>query len=89
MSSNLILLDALANAGGAIGAGLAAIGAGLGIGLIIFLWAAADIILGIVWLITNRKSRSCPTCGKDVKKGLTACKSCGYDFAISTNHLKA
>jgi F-type H+-transporting ATPase subunit c len=32
MSSNLILLDALANAGGAIGAGLAAIGAGLGIG---------------------------------------------------------
>jgi hypothetical protein len=66
-----------------------AIGAGLGIGLIIFLWAAADIILGIVWLITNRKSRSCPTCGKDVKKGLTACKSCGYDFATSTNHLKA
>jgi F-type H+-transporting ATPase subunit c len=34
MSSNLILLDALANAGGAIGAGLAAIGAGLGIGQI-------------------------------------------------------
>lgn len=32
MSSNLILLDALANAGGAIGAGLAAVGAGLGIG---------------------------------------------------------
>ena len=34
MSSNLILLDALANACGAIGAGLAAIGAGLGIGQI-------------------------------------------------------
>ena len=31
---NVILLDALANAGGAIGAGLAAIGAGIGIGQI-------------------------------------------------------
>lgn len=58
-----------------------AIGAGLGIGIIIFLWVAADVILGVVWLITNRKSRTCPTCGKDVKKGLTACKGCGFDFA--------
>jgi len=31
---NVILLDAMANAGGAIGAGLAAIGAGIGIGQI-------------------------------------------------------
>jgi len=64
------------------------IGAGLGLGLIVFLWVAADVILGLVWLITNRKSRTCPTCGKDVKKGLTACKSCGYDFAISMNQQK-
>ena len=31
---HVILLDALANAGGAVGAGLAAIGAGIGIGQI-------------------------------------------------------
>ena len=31
---NFILLDALANAGGAVGAGLAAVGAGIGIGQI-------------------------------------------------------
>ena len=31
---NVILLDAVANAGGAIGAGLAAVGAGIGIGQI-------------------------------------------------------
>ena len=31
---NVVLLDALANAGGAVGAGLAAIGAGIGIGQI-------------------------------------------------------
>lgn len=65
-----------------------AIGAGLGLGLIIVLWAASDVILGLVWLITNRKSRTCPTCGKDVKKGLTACKSCGYDFATLMNQQK-
>ena len=31
---NFILLDAIANAGGAVGAGLAAVGAGIGIGQI-------------------------------------------------------
>ena len=31
---NFMLLDALANAGGAVGAGLAAVGAGIGIGQI-------------------------------------------------------
>jgi F-type H+-transporting ATPase subunit c len=34
MDLNLIMLDAVANAGGAVGAGLAAIGAGIGIGQI-------------------------------------------------------
>jgi len=58
-----------------------AIGASIGIGLIIVLWAFVDVILGIIWLVTGRSSRSCPTCGKDVKKGVTACKSCGFDFA--------
>jgi hypothetical protein len=57
-----------------------AVGAGLAIGFLVFLWAAVDVILGIIWLITNRKSRSCPTCGRDVKKGLTVCKGCGFDF---------
>jgi F-type H+-transporting ATPase subunit c len=34
MDLNVILLDAVANAGGAVGAGLAAIGAGIGVGQI-------------------------------------------------------
>ena len=58
-----------------------AIGASIGIGFIIVLWAFVDIILGVIWLVTGRSSRSCPTCGRDVKKGVTVCKSCGYDFA--------
>ena len=34
MDLNVILLEALANAGGAVGAGLAAMGAGIGVGQI-------------------------------------------------------
>jgi hypothetical protein len=58
-----------------------AIGASIGVGIILFLWVLVDIILGIIWLVTNRSRRACPVCGKDVKKGLTVCKNCGYDFA--------
>jgi hypothetical protein len=62
-----------------------AIGATLGAGLIIFLWVAADVILGIVWLVTNRGRRDCPVCGRPVKKGQTECKSCGYDFKTGSS----
>ena len=57
-----------------------AIGASLGIGIIIFLWAFVDIILGLVWLITNRGQRDCPACGRAVKKGKTSCTKCGHNF---------
>jgi len=62
-----------------------AIGASIGIGLIIFLWAIVDVILGVIWLITNRGQRDCPTCGKAVKKGQTTCKSCGHDYKSISN----
>ncbi|MFN2388384.1 MAG: zinc ribbon domain-containing protein [Actinomycetota bacterium] len=58
-----------------------AIGASIGIGLILVLWVVVDIILGILWLVTNRGQRDCPVCGKSVKRGQTTCKNCGYDFA--------
>ena len=58
-----------------------AVGAGIGAALIIFLWVAADVILGIIWLITRPKTRDCPVCGNDVKRGVTQCKKCGHDFA--------
>jgi hypothetical protein len=59
-----------------------AIGAGLGAGMLIGLWVAGDVILGVIWLVTNKKkTRDCPVCGADVKKGLTVCGSCGHDFA--------
>lgn len=60
-----------------------AVGAGIGVGIIIFLWAFVDIILGVIWLITNRGQRDCPACGRAVKKGRTTCSKCGYDFAAT------
>lgn len=62
-------------AGSAIGAGIAVTG------LLVF-WVLIDIILGIIWLVTNRSKRQCPQCGNDVKKGLLECKKCGYDFRV-------
>src|SRR4051812_15572262 len=57
------------------------VGTGIGVFLLIVLWALGDIILGVIWLVTNRKkSRECPACGHDVKKGQFQCGKCGYDF---------
>lgn len=64
--------------------GAAAVGTAIGIGIIIFLWAAIDVILGVSWAVTRPKRRMCPACGTDVKTGLTACGSCGYDFVSAT-----
>lgn len=62
-----------------------AIGATIGVGVIVFLWVLVDVILGITWLVTNRsRTRECPRCGTDVAKGLTSCPKCGYDWATAT-----
>lgn len=60
-----------------------AVGAGIGVGIIIFFWAFVDVILGLIWVVTNRGQRDCPTCGRAVKKGKTACEKCGHNFAAS------
>ncbi len=33
------------------------VGAALGAGIIIFLWVAGDVILGVIWLVTGRAGR--------------------------------
>lgn len=57
------------------------IGTGIGVAILIFLWALGDVILGVLWMVTNKRGRDCPVCGSNVKKGMTACKSCGHNFA--------
>lgn len=56
------------------------VGTGIGVGLIILLWALGDIILGVLWLITKPHTRSCPACGNKVRKNVMQCPDCGFDF---------
>ena len=55
-------------------------GTAIGAALIFILWFLGFVVLGLVWLMSRPRRRTCPHCGNDVKKGLTACKNCGYDF---------
>jgi hypothetical protein len=64
-------------------------GAGIGAVLIFFLWFIGFVVLSLVWLITRPKHRTCPVCGEDVKKGRTACKKCGHDFAAAAQQRPA
>jgi hypothetical protein len=58
-----------------------AVGTGIGVAAIFFLWFIGFIVLSIVWLLTkNRNKRDCPVCGRSVKRGVVRCGSCGYDF---------
>ena len=81
--------EASSNCDGEVGEALdlcqagTAIGAGIGVGIVIFLWAFVDIILGVIWLVTNRYRRYCPVCGRAVKKGKTSCVKCGHNFATT------
>jgi hypothetical protein len=62
-----------------------AIGASIGVGIIVFLWFLADGILGILWLVTRSKGRPCPVCGTRVKEGATVCPKCGHDFRAAAS----
>jgi hypothetical protein len=57
-----------------------AVGTAIGAGILVFLWAIVDVILGVIWLVTRPKRRPCPVCGADVKDGVTVCAKCGHDF---------
>jgi len=59
---------------------LESVGTGIGVAILIFFWAVIDIILGVVYLVTGRSKRTCPACGHGAKKGVFACRNCGYDF---------
>lgn len=56
------------------------LGGGIGTALIIILWLVGFFVLSIIWFMTRPKTRMCPRCGNDVKKGLTACNACGFEF---------
>jgi hypothetical protein len=55
-------------------------GAGIGVALILFVGFFGFVFLALIWFMTRPKTRACPRCGNDVKKGVMACRSCGFDF---------
>lgn len=57
------------------------IGTGVGITALFCVWFIGFLILSIIWFMTKPSRRLCPACGTEAKRGATACKKCGYDFA--------
>jgi hypothetical protein len=60
---------------------LCEVGTGVGIAVIVVIGFMGLVLLSLVWLMSRPRLRICPTCGNDVKKGLTVCEACGHDFA--------
>jgi TM2 domain-containing membrane protein YozV len=56
-------------------------GTGIGVLLILFIGFFGFVFLSLIWIMSRPRKRQCPACGEDVNKGLTACPSCGFDFA--------
>ena len=49
--------------------------------MVLMVWLAImNVVLYVLYRITGGKKRLCPACGKNVKKGLTICPSCNFDF---------
>jgi hypothetical protein len=45
-----------------------------------FWLATMNVVLYVIYRVTGTKKRECPACGQTVKKGLTVCPSCNFDF---------
>ncbi len=56
----------------------AAVGIYVFVSLIV--WAVINVVLYVLYRVTGGKKRECPACGQNVKKGLTICPSCSFDF---------
>lgn len=59
------------------------LGGGIGAALIIGLWVAGEVILGVLWLVTRPRGRMCPGCGTNANKGVTVCQDCGHSFVAA------
>jgi glucan phosphoethanolaminetransferase (alkaline phosphatase superfamily) len=53
---------------------------GIYIFISMIVWGVLNLILYVLYRVTGTKKRECPACGQTVKKGLTVCPSCSYDF---------
>lgn len=59
--------------------------AGIGVALILFIGFVGFVFLSLIWLMSRPRTRACPVCGNDVKRGNTSCPSCNYDFRAAAS----
>lgn len=53
---------------------------GLSFMFLIFWLAILNTFLYVIYRVTGSKQRQCPGCGNRVKKGLTVCPTCKFNF---------
>lgn len=47
---------------------------------LVFLLALMNVVLYVIYRVTGDKRRTCPACGVGVKRGVTKCPTCHFDF---------
>jgi predicted nucleic acid-binding Zn ribbon protein len=57
------------------------VGKGIGVAIVLFIGFIGFVFFSLIWFMTRPKKRDCPACGYSVKKGITVCSNCKYDFA--------
>jgi len=56
------------------------VGTGIGAVIILGIGFFGFVFLSLIWFMTKPKTRLCQGCGSRVKKGVTTCPTCNYDF---------
>jgi hypothetical protein len=56
-------------------------GAGIGVLVVLLIGFFGFVFLSLIWFMTRPRTKTCPRCGEDVKKGTMRCRHCEYDFA--------
>lgn len=55
-----------------------ATGTGIGVAIVLLIGFFGFMFLGFIWFMTRPKTRTCPRCGEDVRKGQVTCPSCAH-----------
>jgi hypothetical protein len=55
-------------------------GAGIGVAIIFLIGFFGFLFFSLIWFMSRPKTRTCPRCGDDVRKGRMQCPSCAFDF---------
>ena len=55
-------------------------GTGIGVALVLFVGFFGFVFLALIWFMTRPRTRTCPRCGEDVRKGQIECPACAHQM---------